>query len=170
MTLKIVGVVLVVVSCGGVGFKIAENHRKEERALRQLIRILDYMECELQYRLTPLPALCRQAWEAFPEMPGRVFMGLFQELNAQSSPDIYQCMHNAINDVKSIPSITKNALELLGKSIGRFDLEGQIKGLSAVRDECRRNLALLTDNRENRLRSYQTLGLCAGAALAILFV
>ena len=31
-------------------------------------------------------------------------------------------------------------------------------------------LSRLETNRENRLRSYQTLGLCAGAALAILFL
>ena len=57
MILKWIGVALVVAGCGSVGFKISANHRKEEKALRQLIGILDYMECELQYRLTPLPEL-----------------------------------------------------------------------------------------------------------------
>ena len=170
MTVKMVGVILVIVSCGGVGFKIAANYRQEENALRQLIKILDFVECELQYRLTSLPTLCRQAWEVFPEMPGKVFMELSLEIDAQISPDIKRCMDAALNNVKSVPPITRKELELLGKSIGRFDLDGQLKGLDAVRQDCKRNLRLLTDNRENRLRSYQTLGLCAGAALAILFV
>ena len=59
---------------------------------------------------------------------------------------------------------------LLGKSIGRFDMDGQIKGLEAVRQDCRRRLDELSKDRDTRLRSYQTLGLCAGAALAILFI
>lgn len=170
MTMKFIGVIMVIVSCGGVGLKIAANHRQEEHALRQLIKILDYMECELQYRLTPLPALCRQAYDMFPGLPGKVFMELSLEINAQISPDIAQCMNAALNNVRSIPAVTRMELELLGKSIGRFDLDGQLKGLDAVREDCKRNLNLLTDNQENRLRSYQTLGLCAGAALAILFV
>ena len=57
MILKVIGVILVIAGCGGVGFRIAANHRLEEKTLRQLIGILDYMECELQYRLTPLDLL-----------------------------------------------------------------------------------------------------------------
>ena len=54
--------------------------------------------------------------------------------------------------------------------IGRFDLEGQLQGLESVRVYCRDQLDNLAKDRDVRLRSYQTLGLCAGAALAILFV
>lgn len=170
MLLKVVGVILVIAACGGVGFRIAANHRQEERALRQLVALLDFMECELQYRLTSLPELCRQAASEFPEIPGKVFLELALEMESQVSPNMERCMAAALKNCKDVPPITRKELELLGKSIGRFDLDGQIKGLEAVRQDCRRNLQELGNNRENRLRSYQTLGLCAGAALAILFV
>ena len=65
MMLKIFGVVMTVVGCGSVGFQMAANYRREEKSLQQLSRILEYMECELQYRLTPLPELCRQASKEF---------------------------------------------------------------------------------------------------------
>ena len=168
MILKIVGVCMVIAGCGGVGFRIAANHRKEEAELRQLIGVLDYMECELQYRLTSLPQLCRQAAAEFPRMS--VFSELALELEAQVSPDVDRCMIAALQRSRKLPPITRSTLELLGKAIGRFDLEGQLKGFESVRQECRRKLDLLGENRDNRLRSYQTLGLCAGAALAILFV
>ncbi len=170
MLLKLFGVVMVVVGCGGVGFRLAANHRQEEKALRQLIGILDYMECELQYRLTTLPELCMQVDKEFPQLLGKVFHAFALEMEAQVSPDLNCCMAAALGKYKDIPSITRDGLDLLGKSIGRFDLEGQLMGLEAVRQECRRNLEELGNNRETRLRSYQTLGLCAGAALAILFV
>lgn len=168
MILKIFGVVLVIAGCGGVGFRIAANHRNEEKALRKLISVLDYMECELQYRLTPFPQLCRQAAKEFAPLP--IFLNLALEMEAQVSPDIACCMRSVLEKAKNIPPVTRQALELLGRSVGRFDLSGQLKGLESVRQECRRNLALLGENRENRLRSYQTLGLCAGAALAILLI
>lgn len=170
MLLKLFGVVMVVVGCGGVGFRIAANHRHEEKALRQLIGILDYMECELQYRLTTLPVLCRQVAKEYPQILGKVFYAFALEMETQVSPDLNCCMAAALDKNKEVPSITREGLELLGKSIGRFDLDGQLMGLEAVRQECRRNLEELSNNREMRLRSYQTLGLCAGAALAILFV
>ena len=170
MILKLFGVVLVVISCGGVGFQIAANHRREEHSLRQLVGILDYMECELQYRLTPLPKLCRQVAKEFTGMPSMIFLELALEMESQISPDVGRCMTASLGKFKRIPAITLNTLEFLGKSIGRFDLDGQLKGLDAVRQECRRHLQELGVNRDNRLHSYQTLGLCAGAALAILFI
>ena len=170
MLLKITGMIFVVTACSSVGFRMAANHRMEERALRQLVGILDYMECELQYRLTPLPELCRQAAAAYPGETGKVFLELSQTMDLQISPDMERCMTLSLEKVKKLPSITRIELELLGKSVGRFDLEGQLKGIEAVRHDCRRNLQELSNNRENRLRSYQTLGVCAGVALVILLI
>ena len=56
------------------------------------------------------------------------------------------------------------------QNLGKFDMSGQLRGLENARNVCRENLELLMYNKDRRLRSYQTLGLCAGAAVAILFV
>ena len=170
MTLKLLGAVLVVVGCGAVSFGMAANFRREEKALRQLLGILDYMECELQYRLTPLPALCRLAAKEFGGIFSSVFLEFALEMESQISPDLTICMSAAMEKCKSIPQISKEMLTTLSKNIGRFHLEGQLKGLDSVRAECRRRLGEMTENKETRLRSYQTLGLCAGAALVILFI
>ena len=170
MILKFIGAIFVIAGCGSIGFRIAANHRIEEKNLRQLIGILDYMECELQYRLTPLPELCRQASKEFSGLLGNIFKELSVEMDAQNSTDIELCMSSALKKVGRLPPLTQEKLFLLSRSMGRFDMEGQLKGLDAVRQECRRQVENLTQNRDVRLRSYQTLGLCAGAALAILFV
>ena len=170
MIFKMVGVALVLVGCGGVGFSMANQHKQQEEFLRQLIGILDYMSCELQYRFTPLPNLCRQAASECKGGLQKLFLELTQRLEDQLEPDVDGCMKLALRSVPSIPSNTRESLELLGRSLGRFDMEGQLKGLESVRQECRRRLTALSGNRESRLRCYQTLGLCAGAALAILFI
>lgn len=170
MNIRIIGAVLVVIGCGCVGFRIASVYKREEWTLRQLINALDYMECELQYRLTPLPALCRQTAMQSSGMIRVVFLNLAHELEDQIHPDVWRCMSSALTKSKELPSLTKLAFEMLGKSLGRFDIDGQLKGLESVRTECRRNLSELTCNRDTRIRSYQTLGLCAGAAIAILFI
>ena len=77
---------------------------------------------------------------------------------------------NAVLDKLNLSSITKQLLRNLGRSLGRFDLEGQLRGIDAVRHETLEALEKLTHDQDERLRSYQTLGLCAGAALAILLL
>ena len=170
MNFKWIGAIMVIVGCGGFGFSLAAAHRREESTLRQLIFALDYMECELQYRLTPLPDLCRAAAGEQRGCVREVLLNLSRELDAQISPDVERCMQAAISMVEDIPKHTKAAFLDMGKTLGRFDLSGQLKGLEQVRRACRTELESLRTNREPRLRNYQTLGLCAGAALAILLI
>lgn len=170
MNIRILGAILVILGCGSFGFLIAASHRREVRVLRQLLAALDFMQCELQYRLTPLPDLCRQAATAHHGIIRNVFHLLAAELEDQISPDVERCMHAVLLKLKDIPKQTREVMVLLGRSLGRFDLEGQLNGLEAARQECRGFLEALTRDQSVRLRSYQTLGLCAGAALVILFI
>ena len=79
-------------------------------------------------------------------------------------------MEASLNALPGLPKrIRELALEL-GGSLGQLDLEGQRQRLEEVMGECKAQLEQLRGNLENRQRSYRTLGFCAGAALAILFV
>lgn len=170
MNYKWIGALLIIAGCGGWGFMIAASHRQEERSLRQLVSALDLMECELQYRLTPLPELCRQAGQENKGAVRAVLLELAEELEARIAPDVSGCMDVALAAVRDMPGKTREAFKMMGHSLGRFDMNGQLKGLEAVRVFCRRELDGLTKNADVRLRSYQTLGFCAGAALVILFM
>lgn len=170
MTVKMVGAILIVVGCGTFGYALSAIYRKEEKALRQMIAALDFMQCELQYRLTPLPDLCRLAGNEQKGVVGQLLRDLSCELENQVSPDVLSCVRVILNKSGGIPLGLQRAFDLLGETLGRFDAEGQLKGLEHVRTFCREQVEHLSENKELRLRSYQTLGLCAGAALAILFV
>ena len=170
MTLKLIGAICVIAGCGAVGFRIAAAYRFEEKALQQLLHSLEYMDSELSYRLTNLPQLCRQAAEACSGPVRRFFISLSQELETQLSPDVERCVTVCLEKQKDIPPITCKMLERLGATLGKFDLDGQLDGINNARSETNRQLELLCKNKDNRIRSYQTLGLCAGAALAILFI
>ena len=161
---------MVLAGCGYFGFHSAAIYMAEERSLRKLISVLDYMSSELQYKLTPLPDLCRQAACETSGNLKKTFLVFADELESQISPDLKSCMNAAISHCTKLPELTKKCFLLLGSSMGRFDLPGQIQALESVRMTCRKYLSDLESGKDVRLRSYQTLGLCAGAALVILFV
>lgn len=170
MSGKWIGAILVIAGCGGAGFSIASVCRREERFLRTLLRIIEYMECALPYSMTPLPELCRQAGKEAGGTVGDIFLNLARELDWQVLPDAYSCMLEAIRKSHDLPPKVKKLLLQLGRTLGQFDLPGQLKELGTVRTACESELESITNNQGNRLRSYQTLGLCAGAALVILFI
>lgn len=170
MGYKWIGAILIITSCSGCGFAIAAGQRREERLLYQLMGILQLMETDLQYRLTPLPELCRMAAGEGKGLLRTVFLNLYRELSWQKLPDAGSCMYAAIQRSGEVPARVRRLLVQLGHTLGRFDLPGQIQGLQAVRKRCEDSLASMQKNRDERLRSYQTLGICAGMALAIILI
>lgn len=161
---------MILAAGGGIGFAAAYHHRKEEAALEELIRTIDFLCAELSCNLTPLPELCLQAAIHSSGVVSHVFEALGNELNQQIAPEAEICMETVLTSCESVPVSVRNNLGYLGRNLGRFDLEGQLNGLEGAKQMCLRDLAGLQNNRDNRLRSYQVLGFCAGAALVILLI
>ena len=170
MSFKLIGAVFIICGCGLIGFKASALYRAEEYDLRQLISALDYMVCELSYRRSALPDLCCLIGKERNGRIGKLFENLAKELSAQTSPDVQSCLASAAAASGSLSKKVQQAICIMGSSLGRFDLEGQLRGLEELRSLCSSTLESLSAGREDRLRSYQTLGLCAGAALVILFI
>lgn len=170
MICKWIGAALIVGSCGGFGVALAVHQKREELLLSQLGGMIDEMLWELPFQLTPLPELLRHtAARSKGILPG-IFLRLAEQLDRQVLPDALCCMEAALQGELTSFSRLREMLLLLGQSLGRFDLSGQLKGLTAVRERCGREMLELHQNRDSRLRSYRILGLCAGAALAVLLV
>ena len=170
MPIKYIGAILIFASCGAFGFLKAASCRREERCLAELIRLLEMMQSELEYRLSPLPHICANAAQEATGCLRRLFSVLTQELECQITPDAAACMQAALSSVKDMPAQVRKALELLGNSFGKFDLQGQMNEILVVKQYCTTLLEKMRDNQDVRLRSYQTLGLCVGAGLAIIFL
>ena len=101
MNIRIFGAIMVVLGCSGFGFLLAASHRWETKCLQQLLAALDYMQCELQYKMTPLPDLCRQTAAYSRGMIKNVFMLLANGLEDRISSDVAGCMETVIkkNDI-----------------------------------------------------------------------
>ena len=170
MGYKWIGALLILGSCGGFGIGLAVQRKNEERLLCQLAQILEEMLWELPFQLTPLPELLRHAVGRKKGCLSAVLLELARQLDRQVLPDAGSCMTAALETASlNYPSLQRQ-LDRLGQSLGRFDLEGQCKGLAAVKEGCDAELLRLRDSRDVRLRSYRVLGLCAGAALVILLL
>ena len=170
MEVKYIGAVMILAGCSAGGFYLAGSHRMAEACLGELIRALDFMCFELNFRVLPLPDLISSAGKAIRGPVSKLLHTFSVELSRQvwEAPDA--CMTQVLSQWPELPSDTILSLQHLGKTLGNFDLEGQIQGLRRVREHCAYTLDTLRKGREQRLRSYQTLGVCAGAALAIILL
>lgn len=161
---------MILVSCSGFGLSMASSCQREIRVLKQIVHMTMLMESELTYRLTPLPDLCRKVGNMVEGITGKLLKTFASELDRQTQPDVIGCMRSALEIADKLPVNIRRIFVLLGNSLGQYDLEGQLKGLESVHSASVNALHKLEQNKEMRLRNYQTLGLCAGVALVILFI
>lgn len=168
--IKLIGGVLIIASCGCLGFYIAGSYHLERQLLEQWIAALDFMQCELQYRMTPLPEICRQAASNGKGKIRMLFACLADELDRQLLPDVHGCVEIALKTISDVPKSLCDAVKELGNTLGRFDTDGQVRQLEAARQSSRKRLEKLEKGAQERIRAYQTLGICGGAAIAILLI
>ena len=170
MFMRLAGACLILLGCGSFGFLIAGNAVREMYALRNLINAIDYMICDLQYKSTPLPALCKSIATTTSGAVSRLFHTLAGELESSESPDVTDGMKKALSRCKELPIMTYQLLERLGQRLGLFDLDGQVRTLDAVRQEAMQMLNACKEGHEVRSRSCKTIAVCAGAAIVILLI
>ena len=168
--MKWIGAVLVILACSGCGLMMAAGDRNEERSLRQLKRILEWIGSELACRMWPLPVLFRQVAEQAEGSLKRILSEFADELDRQAAPDAFSCMEAVLERHPGVPMKCRQLLSDLGRSLGRYDLDGQLREIVNIQQEAQRLLQELSVGREDRQRCYRTLGLCAGLALVILLL
>ena len=167
--IKFWGAVLLIAGCFGFGFSLSAEQRREIRMLRQLICAIQEMEWELKYHLTELPELCSIAGDRVGGPVKEIFMKLSDKLSRNEITDISGSVNSLINGLE-LPRRIRQNVRSLGFSLGRFDVEGQLDGLQSVREQCKKDLNEIESGSRMRQRNYQTLALCAGAALSIILI
>lgn len=170
MIIRLIGSGMILFGCASFGVLISQKAKNEISALRNFVIALEYMECELQYRVTPLPDLCRQTGAMTKGSVSKLFYQLSRELESQISPNVSICMASAVNSIKEITPQIAFLSEELGDRLGIFDLDGQVRVLQSIRHEAQSALEKCEKGHEVRSRSCKTIAVCAGAAIVILLI
>lgn len=170
MLLKCFGFLTVFLGCGYIGFRAGSNYRKDITVLRQLCGHIEYMICQLRYHQTSLPELFTQMQNDAQQPLRQLFGKICALFSEQAFSGAHECMLAAVEKMPDLPKMTRSCLMELAVTLGRFDLEGQLRGAESVLHRYTQKVAQMERNSHSQIRSYQVFGLCAGAALAILLI
>lgn len=163
-----IGAALIVAGCGGWGLSMASSQLHEEAMLKELLFFLESVRWELEYRMTSLPELIQTCSQKTHGQLRRTLLQFEENLRNLALPDAGCCMSLALSE--EMPSSIRRLLDILGDSLGRYDLSGQLEGLQAVESACRSRGEELKLKRNDKLHSFRILGFCAGIALVVLLV
>lgn len=169
MMVRLIGAAMTLFSGALYAVTVTKEHRQKEGNLEELQMILEHFIWELQTNLSPLSICCRESASSGRGQIAMIFMDLATYLEESCAPTPADCMVKALAE-QNLPSILHTRLLQLADNLGRYDLSGQIGGIRAIQELCRRDLQALAKERTKTVKSCQALGLCTGAAIAILLL
>lgn len=170
MIVRLIGACFIILGCGGFGVVLSRNAKNEINALQNFLFAIEYMECELKYRMTPLPNLCLGAASISKGIIRVIFGSLGKKLMQNISPNVSECMNSVLKCNTNIPPKLYSLLINLGERLGKFDLDGQVHVLTSIHELASIELKRCQQGNDIRSRSYKTIALCAGAAMVILLI
>ena len=169
--IKLLGAALIIASAASVGIRMAHSVKMEEANLRQILKVMELMRCEIQSRLTPTKELCEMASGICRGALREVFQATAQRIELQSDGDVGEIMEAVlIRHGQSLPISCICRLRELGGVLGAYEAEAQTKALEALSGRVSASVEEIRQGRAERCRSYEVMGVCAGCALAIILL
>ena len=170
--IRLLGAGLVTLAASMAGFGCASAVRTQCAQLAALIAAMDYMKSEMSARLTPLPVLFSTLGASRQKDAARFFEAAGRALATPPGCTIPVSFRRGF---QSAPGLRPGqdavqALYTLSMGLGQFELEAQLRAVETCRERLAAALLSLQAQKRARCRSYETIGICAGLALAVILL
>ena len=170
--IKLLGTAMIVLGSGSAGFGFARAVRAQLRQLNALLAALEAMKGEIEYRLTPLGALCAALSHGDEPETAAFFGACAAQMEADRCLPPQLAIQRAMEQAQGLKwsARTRETVRNLAFSLGKFDLGGQVRAIELAQERLRAELAEVQAGSRARCRSYETIGICAGLALAVILL
>lgn len=170
--IRLFGAGLVALAAGAVGFGFARRVKTQCAQLDALVWALETMAGEMSARLTPLPEIFLMLGSG-----GQKEVSLFFKTAAMALMEPPGCTV-PVSFKRGFAAAANfrpgeqaaQALYALSTGLGRFELERQLAAIEQAKGAVTRELLSLQAQKQARCRSYGTIGVCAGLALAVILL
>lgn len=171
--LKAAGALLVILSCGAMGYGKSLNYSKRLRELEEIQKMVYFLLGEITYRREALPeAMLRVADKSRPPL-SRFLLEVSKAAKAYQGERFSRIFALKAREHLKDTSLTKEDLEgfsRLGEDLGYMDITMQENTINLYLEELKREISRTRQEAPARKKLYQALGIMAGMFLAILLV
>ena len=169
--IRLLGAVLLMAGCGGLGLSAVNRLDSRVRDLRELSAGLEILQRELGWRLAPLPEALEAAASGTHERAARFFAYCAQGSKQLAGTPFRTLWSRGLERSPLRLSREDRALlEQLGPVLGRYDGDSQRQAVENVLTGLYRQQAQAEDDRRRLGRVYGVLGLTAGLFLTLVLI
>lgn len=171
--IKIIGCILIVCSCSGMGMHFSKELRNRISDLREIKKLIYLLKGDIRYAHTPLPEAV-QALSIRHEGKFKNFLTVIarrlQELGGVSFYTIWkEAVEKELNNT-SLNNKDLKALSVLGESLGYLDKDMQINTLELYIEQIEAEIHELSRSVKEKSYMYNALGVMGGIFIIIIMV
>lgn len=168
--IKIAGTGMILASSFWAGLHAALRLKRTHEQLRDLNAALELIAAEIRFAATPFVPLCRRVGEGRCAAVRAFFEELSRERGCPETASEGMTRRACVKAGLVLPEQAHADLERLFDGFGCFDREGQLRQIELVSSELNRLSDELGAQMQGRCRTYEILGLTAGAAVLVLVI
>lgn len=174
MYVKIIGSVMVIVSSSLIGFKMNENAKSRIEELKTIKNIVTMLRGEIKYNNATVSEALKKIAEKTSGNFKTFLLGTADELIKNQAAGMDKIWSKKVKEAfKSNTCLTKkdlNDFALLGNSIGKYDVESQIKAFDLFLEEMNEKIEIENQKAMSDGKLYKCMGIMAGVFIVLMIV
>lgn len=171
--IKIVGCILIICSCSGMGMYFSNELKNRISDLREIKKLIYLLKGDIRYAHTPLPEAV-QALSYRHDGKYKNFLSVIaKRLQELGGISFYTIWKEAVDTELNNTSLTKKdlkSLSLLGESLGYLDKDMQINTLELYLEQIEAEIHELSRGAKEKSYMYNALGVMGGIFIIIIMV
>lgn len=171
MWMKILGSVLVTVSCSGLGLWKADQWKEHRKLLEQIRKMILLLKGEILYAHAPLGEALEHVGRKSEGIPARLFCRVAERIGQQDGELFYDLWKEAIDSHRKELLLTEKECEefkALGEHLGYLDLGMQERTIELYLEQLELSLNFYREHEQERVKLCTSLGVMGGLFLSII--
>lgn len=173
MWIKIPGVLLVIISCTGLGISAAARLTERRKLLEKLRKMVSHLKGEILYANAPLPEAFDRTGEKNPGEAGNLFQKVATELRKETGENFGEIWKRETKAFCKTSVLNKKEEEQLagfGEHLGYLDREMQEKTILFYLEELEHSIKELKEQEPVKGKLFLSMGLISGLFLSVVMV
>jgi len=168
---KLLGGVLVIISCSAIGFYVASSYHYRVKMLKNLQIALAMLETEINYSLSPLPEALKSTAKKIEKEASQLFVKTASYLSSEEGYTAGEAWEMALSHLSQNTCLRDNDLEILsafGQYLGVTDRNDQIKNIKMTMELLKQQEILAIEDKKKNEKVCKYFGVLTGIMVFLL--
>ena len=166
--IKFLILVLVFISSLSIGILTAKKYSNRVKELKEMKNALNMFEAKIKFTYDSIPEIFQEISRQTDKNVGEIFKSAYEKMENMSAGEAWKESVDSINSSLNIED--KEILKILGKMLGKTDIEGQVSEIRLVSSFLDTQIEIAEQEQNKNGKMYKTLGGVIGLTLVIILI